>query len=47
VHSTVGKWFESLYANFSGVVFLTSVGVLLAPSIHRALHRFHLDAATK
>jgi hypothetical protein len=47
VHSTGGKWFESLYAIFSGVVFLTSVGVLLAPSIHRALHRFHLDAATK
>jgi hypothetical protein len=44
VRSTAGKWFESAYAIFSGVMFLTSVGVLLAPVAHRALHHFHLDA---
>ena len=43
VRSTAGKWFESAYAIFSGVMFLTSVGVLLAPVAHRFLHRFHLD----
>jgi hypothetical protein len=43
VTSAAGKWFASAYALFSGVMILTSVGVLLAPALHRALHRFHLD----
>jgi hypothetical protein len=38
-----GKWFESIYALFSGVAFLTSVGVFLAPALHRMLHSLHLD----
>jgi hypothetical protein len=38
------KIFASIYAIFSGVMFLTSVGVLLAPAVHRLLHRFHLEA---
>ena len=37
------KLFASAYALFSGVAFLTSVGVLLAPVVHRLLHRFHLE----
>jgi hypothetical protein len=37
------KLFASFYAIFSGVVFLTSVGVFLAPAFHRLLHLFHLD----
>jgi len=40
-----GKLFESFYALFSGVMFLTSVAVLLAPAVQRFLHRFHLDLA--
>ncbi len=36
------KWFASGYALFSGVIFLVSVAVLLAPVVHRAIHRFHL-----
>ena len=44
--STVGaKLFASFYALFSGVAFLTIVAVLLAPAVHRFLHRFHLDLA--
>jgi hypothetical protein len=43
VRTVAGKWFESIYAIFSGVAFLTSVGVLLAPVAHRALHHMHLD----
>jgi hypothetical protein len=42
VRTTSGKWFASAYAIFSGVVFLTSVGVMVAPVLHRAMHRFHL-----
>ena len=38
-----GKLFESFYALFSGVMFLSSIAVLLAPVVHRFLHRFHLD----
>jgi hypothetical protein len=43
IKNDAGKWFESFYALFSGVVFITSVGVLLAPVVHRFLHRFHLE----
>ena len=38
-----GKIFASIYALYSGVTLLTSVGVLLAPALHRALHRFHIE----
>lgn len=41
LHTTAGKLFASFYALFSGIVFLFSVGVLLAPVIHRLMHQFH------
>lgn len=41
--SDSGKLFASFYALFAGLVLLISVGVILAPIIHRALHKFHLD----
>ena len=44
LHTTAGKIFASCYALFSGVVFLVSVGVLLAPIVHRLLHQFHLKS---
>jgi hypothetical protein len=40
---TPSKLFASAYALFSGVVFLSSVGIVLSPVFHRILHRFHLD----
>jgi hypothetical protein len=40
-----GKWFESFYALSSGVVFITSMGVLLAPALHRMMHWLHVDDA--
>jgi hypothetical protein len=40
--SAAGKIFSSLYALFSGVAFLSIMGVLLAPVFHRFLHTFHL-----
>ncbi len=39
------KIFASAYALFSGVVFITSVGVVGAPILHRFLHQFHLEVA--
>jgi hypothetical protein len=42
LHTNAGKWFASFYALFSGVAFITIVGVTFAPLFHRFLHRFHL-----
>ena len=38
------KVFASLYALFSGLVFIAVMGVVLSPIVHRFLHTFHLDA---
>jgi len=38
-----GKWFASLDALVSGVVFIGTIGIVLAPVIHRVFHRFHLE----
>ena len=41
--STAGKLFATFYALYSGIAFLTMMAVVLAPLIHRLLHKFHLD----
>jgi len=38
-----GKIFSSLYALFSGIVFVTSIGYILAPGIHRIFHKLHME----
>jgi hypothetical protein len=38
-----GKIFSSAYALFSGVAFITNIGFLLAPSVHRFLHKLHVQ----
>ena len=43
LHTTRAKLFASFYALFSGVVFITSVAVMLAPMVHRFLHKFHFE----
>jgi hypothetical protein len=45
--TTSSKLFASGYAMFSGVVFLSSIGLVLAPPFHRILHKFHLDDAAQ
>jgi hypothetical protein len=47
METEAGKIFSSFYALFSGISFLTFVGVLFAPVYHRFLHKFHLDADGK
>jgi hypothetical protein len=37
------KIFASLYALFSGLAFIGIVSVLLAPFVHRLLHRVHAE----
>jgi hypothetical protein len=43
VDTVGGKLFETVYAVFSGVLFLTVSAMMLAPFVHRLLHRFHLE----
>jgi hypothetical protein len=38
-----GKIFSSFYALFSGIIFVSSIGFILAPGIHRIFHRLHLE----
>ncbi len=42
-----GKIFASIYALYSGIIFLIAAGLLFAPVFHRFLHRFHLELADK
>lgn len=43
LQNTAGKLFASLYALFSGTIFLVTVGILISPIFHRFLHKFHLE----
>ena len=43
IQTVSGKIFSSAYALFSGIVFITNVGVILAPAVHRIFHRLHLE----
>lgn len=37
------KIFASLYALFSGLVFIAVMGIVFSPIVHRMLHKFHVD----
>lgn len=37
------KLFAGLYAIYSGLTLVATAGLVLAPIIHRFLHRFHLE----
>lgn len=37
------KLFAAAYALFSGLVFISVMGILLTPIAHRVLHHFHFD----
>jgi len=41
--SSGAKIFASGYALFSGLVFIALTGIILAPVVHRMLHKFHLE----
>ena len=38
-----GKIFAGCYAIFSGLALIAILGIIFAPVIHRALHKFHLE----
>jgi hypothetical protein len=43
IKTKVGKLFSSFYALFSGVIFITNIGIILGPAIHRFFHRMHIQ----
>ena len=42
-HTNNGKLFAGLYALYAGLLFIIVAGVMLAPVVHRLLHKFHWD----
>jgi hypothetical protein len=42
LRSGPAKVFASMYALFSGLLFIAVLGVVLAPFAHRLLHRLHV-----
>lgn len=41
--SIAGKVFLAAYGMFIGLVFVATLGLILAPLAHRIIHKFHLD----
>ncbi|HUE13692.1 MAG TPA: hypothetical protein VMR25_05975 [Planctomycetaceae bacterium] len=42
-----GKAFAGLYALYSGLVLILAMGIVIAPIVHRVLHRFNLEAESE
>jgi hypothetical protein len=42
--NAASKIFASLYALFSGLVFIALLAVVLAPFLHRLIHGFHISS---
>lgn len=42
-HTAGGKLFAGAYALYAGIVFIATIGVVLAPLVHRLLHKSHWD----
>jgi len=40
-----GKLFAGLYAIYSGLALILAAGIIVAPVVHRLLHRFHLESS--
>ena len=42
IPNDAGKYFASAYALFSGVAFLGTFSIIIAPVLHRVMHQLHL-----
>jgi hypothetical protein len=47
LRTTAGKVFASGYALFSGIAFLAISGIVVAPVLHRLLHKLHLESGKR
>ncbi len=43
LHGDASKIFASVYALFSGLVFIAVLAVVLAPFLHRLMHAMHME----
>ncbi len=43
LHSDAAKLFAGCYAIYCGIALISTAGIMLAPIIHRYLHKFHLE----
>ena len=43
LHTSAGKLFSGCYAIYCGIALIATTGVILAPVVHRSLHKFHLE----
>jgi hypothetical protein len=43
LRTPAGKLFAGMYALYSGLAVIVATGVLIAPVVHRMLHRFHVE----
>jgi hypothetical protein len=41
--SEPGKLFAGIYALYAGLAFIAVMSIMLAPVVHRVLHRFHWE----
>ena len=41
--TNTGKLFAGCFAIYSGLALVATMGIILAPVVHRFLHRFHID----
>jgi hypothetical protein len=44
LQTSAGKLFAGAYALFSGLAFITAMGIVFAPVFHPFLHKFHLES---
>src|SRR5580704_16286669 len=44
LNTTGGKIFAGCYALYSGLALILAIGVVIAPIVHRFLHRFHMES---
>ncbi|MGA2788031.1 MAG: hypothetical protein ABSF60_10930 [Verrucomicrobiota bacterium] len=47
LQTAAGKIFAGCYAIFSGIALISILGIVFAPVVHRALHKFHLEDETR
>ena len=43
LRTPAAKIFASAYALFSGLIFITVMGIIMTPVVHRVMHQFHVE----
>jgi hypothetical protein len=41
--TNTAKVFASIYALFSGIAFISTIGIVIAPVAHRFFHKLHIE----